>query len=263
MSPQARIGGSGGRLAAPSQHASGLRAVLFDMDGLLVDSEPLWFVIEREVAERLGAPWGEADQEALIGGSLERTVSYLLAKADGAATADEAARADGAATAGREDVARWLVDGMAQLVLDRGLPLQPGAARLLAGLEAAGMPCALVTASSRVIMDAVLKVTGLSFGVTVCGEDVQRGKPDPEPYLRAAALLGVPPSGCVVLEDSPTGIAAARAAGCPVIAVPSVPVLPESGLVTVKSLDEVGFGLLERVVTGNSEVSAPAVTEKF
>jgi len=233
------------------------------MDGLLVDSEPLWFVIEREVAERLGAPWGEADQEALIGGSLERTVSYLLAKAGGAAAADEAAAAEGAAMAGREDVARWLVAGMARLVLARGLPLQPGAARLLAGLEAAGVPCALVTASSRAIMDAVLKVTGLSFRVTVCGEDVQRGKPDPEPYLRAAALLGVPPPGCVVLEDSPTGVAAARAAGCPVIAVPSVPVSPWPGLITVKSLDDVGFDLLERAVTGKSEGCDRAVTEEF
>ena len=238
-------------MTAPDPRPEALRAVLFDMDGLLVDSEPLWFVVEREVAERLGAPWGEADQEALIGGSLERTVSYLLAKADGAATA------------GRADVARWLVDGMARLVLARGLPLQPGGARLLAALDAVGMPCALVTASSRVIMDAVLKVTGLSFGVTVCGEDVQRGKPDPEPYLRAAALLGVPPSGCVVLEDSPTGIAAARAAGCPVIAVPSVPVPPGPGLITVKSLDEVGFHLLERAAAGNSDGRNRAVTEEF
>ena len=233
------------------------------MDGLLVDSEPLWFVIEREVAERLGAPWGEADQEALIGGSLQRTVSYLLAKADGAAAADEASTADEAATAGREDVARWLVEGMAQLVLDRGLSLQPGTARLLAGLGAAGVPCALVTASSRAIMDAVLEVTGLSFGVTVCGEDVRRPKPDPEPYLLAAARLGAPPARCVVLEDSPTGIAAAQAAGCPVIAVPSVPVLPGPGLITVKSLDEVGFDLLEQLVTGNSEGRGHAVTEKL
>jgi HAD superfamily hydrolase (TIGR01509 family) len=239
----------------PLRRPAALQAVLFDMDGLLVDSEPLWFVIEREVARRLGAPWGEADQEALIGGSLERTVSYLLAKADGAAAVE------GAARAGREDVARWLVEGMARLVLARGLPLQLGAARLLADLEAAEVPCALVTASSRVIMDAVLKVTGLSFGVTVCGEDVRRGKPDPEPYLRAADLLGVPPPGCVVLEDSPTGIAAARAAGCPVIAVPSVPVPPTSGLITVKSLDDVGFDLLERVVTGKSEGCDRAVTE--
>jgi HAD superfamily hydrolase (TIGR01509 family) len=244
-------------VTARDPRPSALRAVLFDMDGLLVDSEPLWFVIEREVAARLGAPWGEADQEALIGGSLERTVSYLLAKAGGAAKPGEPV------TAGRADVARWLVDGMARLVLARGLPLQPGAARLLAVLDAAAVPCALVTASSRAIMDAVLKVTGLSFAVTVCGEDVQRGKPDPEPYLRAAALLGVPPSGCVVLEDSPTGIAAARAAGCPVIAVPSVPVLPGPGLLTVKSLSEVGFDLLERVVTGNFEGRNRAVTEKF
>jgi HAD superfamily hydrolase (TIGR01509 family) len=228
-----------------------LLAVLFDMDGLLVDSEPLWFVIEREVAGRLGAPWGEADQEALIGGSLQRTVSYLLAKAEEPVTA------------GREDVAHWLVAGMARLVLARGLPLQPGAAGLLAGLDAAGVPCALVTASSRAIMDAVLKVTGLSFGVTVCGEDVQRGKPDPEPYLRAAALLGVPPAGCVVLEDSPTGIAAARAAGCPVVAVPSVPVPPGPGVTTLKSLRDVDFDLLEAVVTGRSDGRDHAVTEKF
>ena len=139
---------------------------------------------------------------------------------------------------------------------------QPGAGPLLAGLDAAGVPCALVTASSRAIMDAVLKVTGLSFGVTVCGEDVQRGKPEPEPYLRAAALLGVPPARCVVLEDSPTGIAAARAAGCPVIAVPSVPVPPGPGLVVVRSLEDVSIDLLEDVVTGNFEDPGQAVTEK-
>ena len=221
------------------------------MDGLLVDSEPLWFVVEREVAERLGAPWAEADQEALIGGSLERTVSWLLAKAAGPVTAS------------RDDVARWLVEGMARLVLARGLPLQPGAARLLAALDAAGVPGALVTASSRAIMDAVLKVTGLSFGVTVCGEDVQRPKPDPEPYLLAAARLGVPPAGCAVLEDSPTGIAAARAAGCAVIAVPSVPVSAGPGVTIVKSLCDVDFDLLEAVVTGKTDGRDHAVTEKF
>ena len=108
----------------------------------------------------------------------------------------------------------------------------------------------------------MLKVTALSFSVTVCGEDVRRGKPDPEPYMLAADRLGVPAAGCVVLEDSPTGIAAARAAGCPVIAVPSVPVPPGPGLVTVGSLEEVGFDLLESVVTGNFEDPGRAVTEK-
>jgi len=233
----------------PPRRPAALRAVLFDMDGLLVDSEPLWFEVERAVMARLGGQWGEADQRALIGGSLDRTVSWLLAKA--------------AAPASREDVARWLVDEMAALILARGLPLQPGAGPLLAALDAAGVPCALVTASSRAIMDAVLTVTGLSFDVTVCGEDVRRGKPDPEPYLLAAARLGVPAAGCVVLEDSPTGIAAARAAGCPVIAVPSVPVPPRPGLITVDSLEEVGFDRLEGFVAGNFDRPGRAVTKEF
>ena len=233
----------------PPRRPAPLRAVLFDMDGLLVDSEPLWFEVERAVMARLGGQWGEADQQALIGGSLDRTVSWLLAKA--------------AAPASREDVARWLVAEMAALILARGLPLQPGAGPLLAALDAAGVPCALVTASSRAIMDAVLTVTGLSFDVTVCGEDVRRGKPDPEPYLLAAARLGVPAAGCVVLEDSPTGIAAARAAGCPVIAVPSVPVPPRPGLITVDSLEEVGFDRLEDIVTGNFDRPGRAVTKEF
>jgi len=233
----------------PPRRPAALRAVLFDMDGLLVDSEPLWFEVERAVMARLGGQWGEADQRALIGGSLDRTVSWLLAKA--------------AAPASREDVARWLVDEMAALILARGLPLQPGAGPLLAALGAAGVPSALVTASSRAIMDAVLTVTGLSFDVTVCGEDVRRGKPDPEPYLLAAARLGVPAAGCVVLEDSPTGIAAARAAGCPVIAVPSVPVPPRPGLITVDSLEEVGFDRLEGIMTGNFDRPGRAVTKEF
>jgi HAD superfamily hydrolase (TIGR01509 family) len=228
-----------------------LAAVLFDMDGLLVDSEPLWFEAERAVMTRLGGQWGEADQQALLGGSLERTVSWLLAKA---ATPVAAAR---------PDVARWLVAEMAGLILARGLPLQPGAATLLAELGCAGVPHALVTASSRVIMEAVLAVTGLSFPVTVCGEDVRRTKPDPEPYLLAAARLGVRAAACVVLEDSPTGIAAGRAAGCPVIAVPSAPIPPAPGLITVASLEEVGFPLLEDAVTGNSDGQGHAVTEKF
>jgi len=221
----------------PPRRPAALRAVLFDMDGLLVDSEPLWFEVERTVMARLGGQWGKADQQALIGGSLDRTVSWLLAKA--------------AVPASRDDVARWLVAEMAALIGARGLPLQPGAGPLLAGLDAVGVPCALVTASSRAIMEAVLKVTALSFRVTICGEDVRRGKPDPEPYMLAADRLGVPTAGCVVLEDSPTGIEAARAAGCPVIAVPSVPVPPDPGLVTVRSLEEVGIDLLEGVVAGN------------
>jgi HAD superfamily hydrolase (TIGR01509 family) len=227
----------------------GLQAVLFDLDGLLVDSEPLWFEVERMVMARLGGQWSAADQAALIGGSLDRTVSYLLAKAERPAS--------------RPEVARWLLDEMTELMLTRGLPVRPGARVLLAEVAGAGIPHALVTSSARQIMRAALAVTGLRFPVTVCGEDVSYTKPDPEPYLLAAARLGVSPAGCVVLEDSPNGVAAALAAGCQVIAVPSVPIQARPGLVTVKSLIEVGPAMLEDIANWNSDGTARAMTEKF
>jgi HAD superfamily hydrolase (TIGR01509 family) len=229
----------------------GLRAVLFDLDGLLVDSEPLWFEVECTVMARLGGQWGPADQHALIGGSLDRTVSYLLA------------RAGRPPPAGRQVVARWLLDEMTTLMLTRGLTVMPGARELLAEVAGAGIPHALVTSSARQIMRAALAVTGLRFGVTVCAEDVRRTKPDPEPYLLAAARLGVPPSGCAVLEDSRNGVTAARAAGCPVIAVPTVPIRPVPGMVTVESLAVVDLAMLTEVAAGNYDGPGRAVTEKF
>jgi HAD superfamily hydrolase (TIGR01509 family) len=229
-----------------------LQAVLFDLDGLLVDSEPLWFEAERAVMTRLGGQWSPADQEALLGGSLERTVSYVLAKA---------AADGGTASASLPPahvVGRWLLTGMTDLMLTRGLPLRDGARKLLAEVDQAGLSCALVTSSQRQIMQTALAVTGMRFRVTVCREDVTSGKPDPEPYLRAAALLDVDPVGCVVLEDSPNGIAAGRAAGCAVIAVPSVPVPEQPGVPTVASLREVGLGLLRAVATAHrAEASRP------
>lgn len=220
-----------------------LQGVLFDMDGLLVDSEPLWFQAERAVMARLGGPWGPADQQALLGGSLERTVSYLLGKAasDGHA---------GGPRPGAAEVGRWLLDEMTGLMLDRGLQVLPGARELVAEVAGSGVPYALVTSSQRRIMRTVLEVTGLTFAVTVCREDVERGKPDPEPYLRAAGLLEVDPGGCAALEDSPNGIAAAEAAGCTVIAVPSLPVPGVSGWVTVGSLGEVSLARLRAAVAG-------------
>jgi HAD superfamily hydrolase (TIGR01509 family) len=226
---------------------TGLAAVLFDMDGLLVDSEPLWLEVEKSVMARLGGTWTSEDQRALLGGSLHASVGYMLGKAP-------------AVAATREAVGRWLMDGMAELLASRGVPMQPGARELVAAVAAAGIGHALVTSSQRRIMDAVLAATGLRFDVTVCGEDVRHSKPHPEPYLRAAALLGQPPGGCVVLEDSPAGIASARAAGCPVIAVPSTPLTDSDGVVTARSLREVGLALLRAVVT---ERPVRAVSEEF
>jgi HAD superfamily hydrolase (TIGR01509 family) len=223
--------------AATNGAAGELEAVLFDMDGLLVDSEPLWFEVECEVMARLGGRWGEADQVALVGGSLRRTVRYLLERAVRPASAD--------------DVARWLTEGMAGLLAARGLSMLPGAQELLAEVRAAGVPHALVTSSERPIMDAVLGQIGDGFAVTVCAADVSRGKPDPEPYLRAAALLGVRPGCSVALEDSPNGVASAEAAGCILVAVPSLaPIAPGPGRIVLRSLAEVDLGLLRRLARG-------------
>jgi HAD superfamily hydrolase (TIGR01509 family) len=198
-------------------------AVLFDMDGLLIDSEPLWLEAETAVMARLGAGWTRTDQAQLLGGSLARTVRYLLGKAKRPASP--------------EQVAEWLMTGVAGLIRDRGVPLRPGARELLAEVAAAGLPHALVTSSERGFMDAVLARTGLRFDVLVCADDVSMTKPDPEPYLLAAKLLGADPAGCVALEDSPNGVASAQAAGCQVIAVPSlIPIEPAPGLTVVSSL---------------------------
>ncbi|HVB43504.1 MAG TPA: HAD family phosphatase [Streptosporangiaceae bacterium] len=211
-----------------------LQAVLFDMDGLLVDSEPLWFEAERAVMARLGSDWTEQDQRALVGGSLHRSVGYLL---------DRAAR-----PASHEQVASWLVGGMAALLAERGVAAMPGALELIAALRAARIPHALVTSSERVIMEATLASLarhGVTFEVTVCGGDVRNPKPHPEPYQRAAALLGADPRRCVAFEDSPTGIAAAVAAGCVTIAVPGVTPIPhQPGRLVARSLAEIDLASL-------------------
>jgi HAD superfamily hydrolase (TIGR01509 family) len=198
---------------------------MFDMDGLLVDSEPLWLEAETAVMARLGADWTPADQVQLLGGSLDRTVRYLLGKANRPASPGQ--------------VAEWLMSGVADLVRDRGVPLRPGARELLAEVTAVGLPHALVTGSERRFMDVVLARTGLRFDALVCANDVSVTKPDPEPYLLAAKLLGADPASCYALEDSPNGVAAAEAAGCRVIAVPSlVPIDPGPGRAVVSSLSE-------------------------
>ena len=185
-----------------------LQAVLFDMDGLLIDSEPLWFEVETEVMERLGGVWTPADQQALLGSSLDPAVRYFLARAR--VPADPA------------EVREWMVGGIVAKVLEHGAKIMPGATELVAAVAASGLPYALVTSSRRRFVDAVLAQTGLRFPVVVSGSDVRRGKPDPEPYLLAARRLDVPPASCLVLEDSATGVTAAEAAGCFVVAVPTL-----------------------------------------
>ncbi len=185
-------------------------AVLWDMDGLLIDSEPLWTIAEHELAERLGGVFTPAMKAAIVGTRLDLAIVLFLEHLDLPVTVESTARESA-----------WLLQRMVQLFA-RPLPLQPGAAELLASVVTAGVPQALVSSSYRVLVDAVLAHGTGPFTTTLSGDEVGRGKPDPEPYLTAAARLGVDPRQCVVLEDAPSGVAAGEAAGCAVVAVPSV-----------------------------------------
>jgi HAD superfamily hydrolase (TIGR01509 family) len=183
---------------------------------------------------RLGAPWTPQDQQALLGGSMQRTVSYLLSKATRPVPP--------------ETVARWMLDGMLDRARDGRVVVRPGARELVAEVAAAGLPYGLVTSSQRTFADAVLAATGMTFPVVVCGEDVTATKPDPEPYLLAAKLLDADPARCVVLEDSPNGVASAAAAGCRVLAVPSLlPIQPAPGRVVLGSLRDVTLATLREL----------------
>ncbi|GLZ15992.1 hydrolase [Actinomadura sp. NBRC 104425] len=211
------------------------QAVLFDMDGLLIDSERLWLEVEEEVVAWLGGTWSTEDQQRMLGGSLDKAVRYML----------ELTGAD----VPPAEVARRMLDGMAER-LGACVPLLPGAKRLLAEVRAAGVPAALVSSSHRRLLEPVLDAVGREhFAVTVAGDEVARTKPDPEPYLTATARLGVQPRRCVALEDSPNGLAAAEAAGCVTVAVPSLlPVPSAPGRTVVASLTEVDLPRLAALV---------------
>jgi HAD superfamily hydrolase (TIGR01509 family) len=133
----------------------------------------------------------------------------------------------------------------------RGVPLMPGAHRLLAELAAHEVPAALVSASHRTIVDRMLESLGPQhFRLTLAGDDLPRTKPHPDPYVTAAARLGMDPARCVVIEDTLTGVRAGEAAGCPVVAVPSVTPIPAApGRSVVRSLEEVDLAFLRGLIT--------------
>ncbi|MGI5201050.1 HAD family hydrolase [Spirillospora sp. CA-108201] len=213
----------------------GPHAVLFDMDGLLIDSESVWLEVESEVMAWLGGEWTPAHQERLVGGSLYVAVDLML----------ELTGAD----VPREEVGRRMLDGMAER-LGACVPMMPGAKDLLAEVRAAGVTAALVSSSHRRLIEPVLDAVGREhFALSVAGDEVTRTKPHPEPYLTAAARLGADPARCVVLEDSPNGVAAAEAAGCVTVAVPGLlPIPPAPGRTVVASLREVDLERLRSLV---------------
>lgn len=224
---------------APSPYP---QAVLWDFDGTLADTEPLWIAAEFEIIEgELGEPWSMEHAEQLVGSDLIDSATYMLN------------------TIGRTDLEpRWMVDQMLLRVVGgirdvEDFPWRPGALELLAALGADGVPCALVSASYRVLLDAVLeRLPEGSFAVSVGGDEVSQGKPHPEPYEKACALLGVDARSCVVLEDSATGARAGNAAGAVVVGIPNVVGIPEAPrrviVPSLEGLDPSGLaGLYARV----------------
>jgi HAD superfamily hydrolase (TIGR01509 family) len=126
---------------------------------------------------------------------------------------------------------------------------RPGAVELLDRLHRQAIPVALVSASPRTVVDTVLRSLGPErFAVSITADDTERTKPAPDPYLAAARTLGVPPSACVAVEDTPTGVASAEAAGCPVLAVPSLaPIPPAPGRTVLHSLQQADIALLQAI----------------
>ncbi|PRY38172.1 HAD family hydrolase [Umezawaea tangerina] len=190
-------------------------AVLWDMDGTLLDSEKLWDVPLYEFAEKLGGTLSLETRHAMVGSNVPTTLSLLFAEVGLEPSPDDL-----------NDAAVWIARRTEE-VFRAGLPWRPGAPEALRAVRDSGVPMALVTSTERALTEVALDTIGRDlFDVTVCGDEVDgHNKPLPEPYLRAARLLGVDAADCVAVEDSPTGVASAVGAGCTVLVVPcDVPV---------------------------------------
>ncbi|MET9804790.1 HAD family phosphatase [Streptomyces sp. NPDC006368] len=213
-----------------------LQAVFLDMDGTLVDTEGFWWDAEVEVFRDLGHRLDDSWRHVVVGGPMTRSAGFLIEATGADITLPELT---------------VLLNEKFEQRIDGGVPLMPGAERLLAELAAHNVPTALVSASHRRIIDRVLRSLGPDrFRLSVAGDEVPRTKPHPDPYLVAARGVGADPARCAVIEDTATGVAAAEAAGCRVVAVPSVaPIAPADGRVVVRSLEDVDLGFLRTLIT--------------
>jgi len=210
-------------------------AVLWDMDGTLIDSEPYWMSAETELVEAHGGVWTRQDALAMIGKSM--SVCTVALRSRGVDLPDDAIR---------DFLHERVAAGVASAV-----PWQAGAQDLLSALVAARVPLALVTSSFSVLADPFARMAGV-FDVVVSGDEVRHPKPHPEPYLTAAERLGVDIGRCVAIEDSPSGLASAGTAGARVIAVEVlVPVVAPVGVSRVRSLEALGLGELVRIAAGD------------
>jgi HAD superfamily hydrolase (TIGR01509 family) len=215
---------------------SALQAVFLDMDGTLVDTEGFWWDAEVAAFAELGHMLADEHREIVVGGPMSRSASYLI----------EATGAD----ITLPELVGLLNTKFAERI-EQGVTLMPGARRLLAELAAHQVPTALVSASHRSIIELMLHSLGPeNFALSIAGDELERTKPHPEPYLTAAHRLSAEPARCAVVEDTATGVTSAEAAGCKVVAVPSVAAIePAAGRTVVGSLEEVYLPFLRSLVT--------------
>jgi HAD superfamily hydrolase (TIGR01509 family) len=213
-----------------------LDAVLFDMDGTLVDSEKVWSVALTELAAHYGGELSARARTRMVGTSMSESMDILHADL-GQPRLDVLASVT------------WLEDRVKELFAE-GLIWRPGARELLAEVHASGVSMALVTATRRHLVDVALVTIGAHFfDAVVAGDEVDQTKPHPEPYLTAARLLGADIRNSVAIEDSPNGVASARAAGCAVLAVPcEVDLSDVDGVTLVDSLAAVDLAYLRKLV---------------
>ena len=211
--------------------SSFFEAVFFDMDGLMVDSEPEWLLSEIEVTAPFGYTWESADQIACLGGPLSKVGQYMFDKC------------------GQQKSPQFFTQTLINTQVNRmrgNTPTMPGAVELVRELQSHGIKTALVSASPRNIVDAVLDNLGHElFPFSISSDDVVETKPHPEGYLKAASISGSDISNCLIFEDSLTGMTAAMASGAYLIGVPHLVSIDESDRVRViKSLEQMSFSKL-------------------
>jgi HAD superfamily hydrolase (TIGR01509 family) len=186
------------------------------MDGTLVDTEPYWIATEFAMAERYGGSWSHEQALSLVGNDLLESGRVIKESMSLSQTPAE--------------VVEELLDGVVARV-EEAVPWRPGAVELLEALREAGVPCGLVTMSyERFVAPIIRHLPAETFRVVVTGEKVSVGKPHPEPYLTAAAALGLDPAACLAIEDSGTGARSAEAAGCSVLVVQNHVPVPDGPL---------------------------------
>jgi HAD superfamily hydrolase (TIGR01509 family) len=196
-------------------------AVLWDMDGTLIDSEPYWIAAETELCAKFGVAWTHEDGLQLVGNSLGSSAKVLRERG---------------VLMPLDDIIAYLINRVTMQVRERA-PWQQDAFDLLNAVLAAGIPCALVTMSYRQLADALLARVPEAFAVVVTGDEVSKGKPDPEAYLVAAKRLGVDITQCVAFEDSIAGVASALASGARTVGVERlIPIEARDGLSRVATL---------------------------